>query len=1481
MMYKNLNDPFIVLLAVVATCFFSFGERIQAQTILKPGDLMVVGVNTNLSGCGASGGEDEISLVAFRDIAPGTEIHFTDNGWQRLNAGQWGNSEGFLVARRSATAPVIPAGTLIVFRFPSIPSADNPVNATLPDNNWEFESLGLNNINLAADGDQLYVMQGGIWDNGTATISNQEQDAQYIGGTILFGFNTKSAWEDFTDATSASGLHPDIASCYHVEPVAGDVRYFSYQGPEDAATQFEWIDRITAPLNWTVFSDCESYQQPNTTFALTPSDIGLNCTVCSGCGLVDEQLILSLPASGGPFNVEFYNGVDTLEIQNVSDGDVINASITQSTSFYLVSVSATDGCPVSSNLGAPVLVEVFKEPIANTPDPYRVCNENGMGTFVLSSLNESIRGGANGVAVRWYTDQALNTPIPEPANFMSGPATVYATTFNGNCESAPVAVELQLGTESNPLIVLTSPVSCNGASDASIEVQTSGEGLPYTYNWSDDSLDGQSSGSGLSAGVYEVSVTDVDGCEEVATIIITDPTPLDLSCGQSQAVSSVGGSDGIASINITGGTAPYTLDWSGPAAGMQSVTASGSTDISGLVAGTYTIILTDANGCSLDCIFTINDPSCTLSVIADVVQRPSCPDVNNGQIDLQISGGQSPYNIDWNADAYDQLESANDLGIGNYSVLVTDAQGCTNNVTVTLNALNTSPSVLIPEVGAICQNECYELILNYTGQGPFEMPIRIDAGKGEVSVTIQSDSNRDTFLICPSDFGIVNATNIQIFFDALFDQTTCPVSLNETRTLQVLPTDQGFLDTVLCQEDFLFYNGTIYDRNNPSGMEALDAQTVNGCDSIVNINLSFFPVAQKTIDTLLCVDETILVNGTLYGADRMSGTEVFPNASANGCDSLVFVDVEIDEPAATVISTTLCEGRSLEINGVLYDINNPSGSVVFPRAVGCDSTVFVNLNFIETKRDTIFYNLCPGASVDINGVTYSEQNPGGTERYIASTGCDSLVLIDLDFNFIRESFFDTTICEGDQVIIGNTIYDINNPSGREVFPVLNDQCDSFVNVSLNFLKAINVRLNGGGSVCPGDSINLVFRVTNTNAVDLELSDGRGNIIPLNNVTDGYVYRVSPAVSSSYSVISISGEDIGTGCPPTAEGVAIVDVRPITATGTVVSNFGDFDLSCPDSNDGAVSVEIDGGLPQYVVAWSTGMVGDTLSGLAAGSYEFTVTDANGCQAEGAVSLEAPESIALTTDVLSPVCAGESTGAIILRGITGGMPPYEYSTDGQTFRTLDQTTPIITDLASGTYSFSIQDVNDCSTVSVVTIPEPQALDVDLGPDVTIKYGDSLQLDPILNFLPDQFAWRPAETVSDPASLTPLVIPTETTTVVFTATDTAGCEVSDQLTITIDNSRNVFLPSAFSPNGDGLNDFFSPLVGENVRMILSLKIFDRWGTMMYDGNDLPGDNDSGWNGRINGELAPAGVYVFYAEIEFLDGVTEVYQGDMVLIR
>jgi len=448
--------------------------------------------------------------------------------------------------------------------------------------------------------------------------------------------------------------------------------------------------------------------------------------------------------------------------------------------------------------------------------------------------------------------------------------------------------------------------------------------------------------------------------------------------------------------------------------------------------------------------------------------------------------------------------------------------------------------------------------------------------------------------------------------------------------------------------------------------------------------------------------------------------------------------------------------------------------------------------------------------------------------------------------------------------------------------VLNDQCDSFVNFNLRFIKAVKVRLAGGGSVCPGDSINLVFRVAETDAVDLELSDGRGGIVPLSNVTDGFTYRVAPDQTTTYSVASVSGADIGTGCAPVVEGQVTVEVRPIAATGVPLSNFGDFDLSCPNSSDGVVSVNIDGGVPQYLVSWSTGETGDTLSGLMAGNYQFTVTDANGCTTEGDVELVAPDPITLSSEVRPPLCAGENNGAIILQGISGGMPPYEYSTDGQTFRPLDQAAPIITDLEAGTYSFTIQDVNDCRTVSVVSIPSPPELDVDLGPDVTIKFGESYQLEPVLNFTPDRFSWRPDTIVSNGGSLNPVVSPVATTTYVFTASDAAGCEVSDQLTITIDNSRDVYAPSAFSPNGDGVNDFFSPLVGGNVRNINRLQIYDRWGTMMYEARDLPGDNpDSGWNGRYKGELAPAAVYVFYAEIEFLDGITEVIEGDLVLIR
>ncbi|MEL7120288.1 MAG: gliding motility-associated C-terminal domain-containing protein, partial [Bacteroidota bacterium] len=136
--------------------------------------------------------------------------------------------------------------------------------------------------------------------------------------------------------------------------------------------------------------------------------------------------------------------------------------------------------------------------------------------------------------------------------------------------------------------------------------------------------------------------------------------------------------------------------------------------------------------------------------------------------------------------------------------------------------------------------------------------------------------------------------------------------------------------------------------------------------------------------------------------------------------------------------------------------------------------------------------------------------------------------------------------------------------------------------------------------------------------------------------------------------------------------------------------------------------------------------------------------------------------------------------------------------------------------------------------------------------------------------------------PNSLTPFVAPVETTTYRLTAADSLGCFRTDFVTVTVDKSRDLYAPTAFSPNGDGINDFFLPQPGPNVANIRSMNIYSRWGSLIYTGTNLDLNNpNSGWNGKVGTEDVPVGTYVYAMEVEFKDGEVVIVQGDVALIR
>jgi len=252
-----------------------------------------------------------------------------------------------------------------------------------------------------------------------------------------------------------------------------------------------------------------------------------------------------------------------------------------------------------------------------------------------------------------------------------------------------------------------------------------------------------------------------------------------------------------------------------------------------------------------------------------------------------------------------------------------------------------------------------------------------------------------------------------------------------------------------------------------------------------------------------------------------------------------------------------------------------------------------------------------------------------------------------------------------------------------------------------------------------------------------------------------------------------------------------------------------------------------------------------------------------------------------------CETDEKGSFTIEG-NGGFPEYSYSFLGGEY----STTNSFSDLEIGDYEVGIIDRKGCEITEVVSIVEAVAIDVDAGPDASVEFlGDSIRLDGSYSSDSDNvnIIWSPDETLrcADGSSncLDPIAKPIGTTTYTLTIVDSEGCTVSDEVIIEVLKIRPLFTPNIFSPNEDGFNDIFT-LAGNAfaVSSILELNIYDRWGNLVYAGRNLsPTDPSSGWDGNLDGKALDAGVYIWFAKLEFLDPQVpeETISGDVTLVR
>ncbi len=1130
-----------------------------------------------------------------------------------------------------------------------------------------------------------------------------------------------------------------------------------------------------------------------------------------------------------------------------------------------------------------------------TPSGSSVCQ----ASFEVSGGMMPYNGGTYTVTIEETTDPTITGTIvtnPNPMHngqvvFTVPQSGLYNINVNDGCTTKTIVVDMTACTNSCSTFMMAggissdyngADISCSGASDGSIGIMPTGGDYPYTYAWSHDATLVDSNATGLAAGSYSVTVTDVNGCSIDTTITLTSPSlPFANVSGANPLCS--GDSTGIVWINnIGGGTLPYTYTWS------NGVTGANDT-IFNLPAGGYGVTVTDANGCTTVASGSIGDPP-ALNGNFTAVSDATCEGINDGDATISVTGGTPTYNFAWSHDATVATATASNLGVGTYYVTITDDNGCNYEDSVVIGAtLAVSATSTVTDVNCFNGSDGAVLVTPVTSGGAPNLPYSYTWTPNTTEIT-----NNATGLMAGSysytvtdnvgciyiDSATVNQPDSLIITNVSANDVLCNGDTTGTITVSAANGAGGYM--------YDWGNGNTDSTlaNVGAGTYTVTVTDVNGCTDSLTITLSQPPaiIANQTITNASCngfTDGSATViptggSGTFgyaWSTNPATDTMAMVSGLAAGqyfvtiTDSLgcsIIDTVDITEPSALVANTNAVDQSCFNISdGVVsaaptggtgtYTYAWDNGGVADTLTGLAAGTYFVTItdNNGCTVVDSAVVSSPPAITSTITTTPVSCEN--GTDGTATVTGSGGSGAFSYSWSNVQ---------------IGQTITGLD----ANIYVVtITDAAGCFIEDTANVVELPPLTPIGGIIANPVSCFG-------GNDGSIEVLGMTGGTAPYT-----YTWSTTPPQDSSVAIDLTAGVYTLTvtddnGCTFGPVNITVNEpAAPISGTVTTINP------SCNGEANGSITVDAVGGTPSYTYLWSDGQMTQTASGLPIGTYNVTITDANGCIDSTSGTLIEPNPLDASLTALETSCNGVRDGRILVDTVFGGTGPYSYSIDGVNYQPTDI---IFFGLLGGNYDVSVQDVNGCIYEESILVEEPPLIVVDLGPDVELELGDNMMLEAIVNTVDSLgYTWtsNPGDsTMSCTDCPTPVIAPTATTTYTVTVQDTSGCTATDAILVTLDKNRNIFIPNAFTPNGDGRNDEFYVYAGIGVVSIKTFMIYDRWGAKLYEATNIqPNDASVGWDGTFRGQELQSGVYVFYIEIEFADGIKFPYKGDLTLIR
>ena len=1023
----------------------------------------------------------------------------------------------------------------------------------------------------------------------------------------------------------------------------------------------------------TIFSSITIFQPPPITVATT--------VVNANCGNNDGQATVT--ASGGtPYTV----GAAYLYFWNTTP---IQTGVTATglpVGAIDVIITDSNGCSVASI----AVVSDLNVTIVLT-------DINNVGCFSGSNGSATVDASGSTPPYTYQWDPATGGQSSATATGLSvGSYSVTATDSNGCQTSMTVTV-------TQPLPIITSvsanDVGCNGESTGQANVVTSGESPPYTYLWSTNPTQTSAIATGLTGGVYSVTVTDFAGCDSTITVVIDDPPVLAISTSAA-GVSCFGANDGSTAVTVIGGTPSYTYLWGDPQA-QTTATASG------LDSGVYTITVTDANGCDVMASVTITEPA--LLTISASSFNVNCNGACDGLGIVTVSGGIPVYSYAWNTVPPQSSATADSLCPGNYGISVVDNNGCTAsaNITITEPTLLTGSITSFDHVTCNGGNDGNAVVTPFGGTLPYiyswnDLLIQTDS--------MASGLSAGTYIATVTDSnGCSISKTVTIIEPPLLTaniSSSVDVSCNGVDDGQATVSALGGTPTYGYSWNTTPIQSTATADSLLPGTYTVTVTDVNGCDTVASISITEPALLTAVItdsSNVSCFggsdgSATLTASGgtapytylwndssaqsTVTAGGLSVGSYIVTVTDANGCDTMA--STSITEPSLLTHSITLvvdvscngsCDGEAtiLPSGGTLpytyvwcttpfQSTNTATGlcqgnyCITVIDANGCmvsDTVVIIQPAVLTASlAPPVIHVKCKGgsdgeATVNASGGTapysYAWNDPA-TQSTATATGltASSFTVVVTDSNNCSST--------------GNVTATINEPA-------------QFLTIGI--ADSLNVSCNGG-------------------------SDGEATAIASGGTPFyTYLWSILPsqftasATGLSAGVYTVTVLD-GNGCD-TSTTATIGEPTVLIVNITDSVNVG-----CKDGNDGSATLTAGGGTSPYLYSWDTNPVqtNTVATGLAAGTYTATVSDTNNCSTSASVNITEPDSMLLFITEINANCGNPDGAASVVA--TGGTPPYSYlwSPGGIT-------NDSITGIFSGIYTVIVTDSNGCTDSAIALV------------------------------------------------------------------------------------------------------------------------------------------------------------------------------------